>query len=511
MSEELIKRIEKRVRDLTLEKSLLTLRIFDLQTNLRLTGKITRKQEKDIELIKKSGVRLIEIENALSYNRNLLVQYTPPIPDSMFGLQRTPNNDKKDNKNEQSSQSEIPIKKPRTDQSDKSSKPKKRSSEEEQLISTIQENPPIGNVIVSRTASISTSANIAPILTQPRQATSVTSSAPTSAPVSLQSEQASNYKLDIPLKMGPDTNLTYSFEGPPIRSLNLPQNKYIPTDQERQMNKEKIENLRRYIDHENAGTKPKAYPESSINEYINEPHPSKMRLVPRTVPRTSHIQTFSHTKNPEFIQKGDQITTFPECPSLEENNQYEDFLNSQKLNIESKPPIKYNTISMHKINNQRDQSMDLNDFHQIQSAQIRPQTRQYVPEQTQTLSEQNCPNYLENINNHVRDENIYTRNYDRTFDRIPYHIQHEQYAHNPITQAQNRAPNTLVGDTIVDLNRLDRHRNEPRHHRERARETFLRRLRMIPRFDGDSFKDMKDFVDIVNTLYNSCLNELEET
>lgn len=53
-------------------------------------------------------------------------------------------------------------------------------------------------------------------------------------------------------------------------------------------------------------------------------------------------------------------------------------------------------------------------------------------------------------------------------------------------------------------------RNEAPEIGERARETFLRRLRCIPKFNGEKYQDLKDFVDIVDTLYHTCVNRVEE-
>lgn len=45
---------------------------------------------------------------------------------------------------------------------------------------------------------------------------------------------------------------------------------------------------------------------------------------------------------------------------------------------------------------------------------------------------------------------------------------------------------------------------------ERARDTYLRRLRAIPKFNGESFKELRDFIDIINTLFSTCNNQTEE-
>lgn len=53
----------------------------------------------------------------------------------------------------------------------------------------------------------------------------------------------------------------------------------------------------------------------------------------------------------------------------------------------------------------------------------------------------------------------------------------------------------------MDLNMLNV--NHPR-------SSFLRRLKSIPVFNGDTYNNMRDFVDIVDTLYMTILDELEE-
>lgn len=45
---------------------------------------------------------------------------------------------------------------------------------------------------------------------------------------------------------------------------------------------------------------------------------------------------------------------------------------------------------------------------------------------------------------------------------------------------------------------------------EKARDTFVRRLRAIPKFNGEAYNDLRDFVDIMTTLYTTCSNQTEE-
>lgn len=43
-----------------------------------------------------------------------------------------------------------------------------------------------------------------------------------------------------------------------------------------------------------------------------------------------------------------------------------------------------------------------------------------------------------------------------------------------------------------------------------VRETYLKRLKHIPKFNGDSFTELKEFINKADTLYNYCSNDIEE-
>lgn len=47
-------------------------------------------------------------------------------------------------------------------------------------------------------------------------------------------------------------------------------------------------------------------------------------------------------------------------------------------------------------------------------------------------------------------------------------------------------------------------------HGENIRSSFLRRLRLIPKFNGESFQDLKDFIDITETLHFLCTSSAED-
>lgn len=46
--------------------------------------------------------------------------------------------------------------------------------------------------------------------------------------------------------------------------------------------------------------------------------------------------------------------------------------------------------------------------------------------------------------------------------------------------------------------------------RIKPRDTFLRRLRCIPKFNGENYSQLKEFIDVVESLYVSCSNQNEE-
>lgn len=50
----------------------------------------------------------------------------------------------------------------------------------------------------------------------------------------------------------------------------------------------------------------------------------------------------------------------------------------------------------------------------------------------------------------------------------------------------------------------------PRINLDRPRDTFLRRLRCIPKFSGDSYAQLKEFIEVIESLFISCFNESEE-
>lgn len=94
---------------------------------------------------------------------------------------------------------------------------------------------------------------------------------------------------------------------------------------------------------------------------------------------------------------------------------------------------------------------------------------------------------FEYINPYSLGEQSLPRRSSSTFFEQP------SYALYPRQVERNSAPNLAQPEVI-----------------RRPRETFLRRLRCIPKFNGDNYAQLKEFIDVTESLYISCNNESEE-
>lgn len=99
---------------------------------------------------------------------------------------------------------------------------------------------------------------------------------------------------------------------------------------------------------------------------------------------------------------------------------------------------------------------------------------------------------------------------DQDQDFIPQ--RYTQSGTQPPFSPNNSNINFNFPHSEYNSNRNISHRSQSHSDRneEHSRSSFLRRLRLIPKFNGESFKDLKDFIDIAETLYFSCINATEE-
>lgn len=122
--------------------------------------------------------------------------------------------------------------------------------------------------------------------------------------------------------------------------------------------------------------------------------------------------------------------------------------------------------------------------------------------------QQFCPN-ISQINSNRFNRNTYSRDSQREMepDQISFLQQNCSQSQTNYSQPQS------------ELNRQNSLRNQlnlphgqnfnPHFIQTEPRHTFLRRLRCIPKFNGDSFTQLKEFIEITDSLYVSCINESE--
>lgn len=663
MSEFLVERATKRIKDLKLEQRLLVLRIIDIQSNLRLTDKVTRKQSRELDLIYKGVTRLTDIESAIRFNEEILEEHSVQ---NMF----VPRSPRKNQKSGQNTDPDTPSKRQRSDTPDIEVKKRRENKNKKGVVlkpTQFQRNPELveqvsgaasmtdlpivstpsadsietfhtqnipftsSESVTSETSSTLISETLKSfrrdqdgansMLAQRGQSPNqrlpqsmlgeilVSSETNTTSVLSkprMAFDPNSNEEIHLPPWSMPDPRQFNAFEGPPsytslcresrfgdLSPLRAPIH-YSPSSQEIKATKEKMGNLKQFLDQQNMGAVRKTIHQLPINENTNDIHPSKLSKTPRVSSVPSQLnnpynkQITTHPRQ----TRGESVGTIIDT-SVEQSVQVDErknipesvinlVLDSQHI-IATKPPAHPHTSQRPNIRTNpnyvsvRDKNPYLanvrtptefthlaqpTENHSQASAQMGDQTLfcyEQMPPQLQMCDPRtqntdqlcepirshrtpqvnlNVPNQNINFHNHQpeyfqqqsqnQNSNFYSHNqnpnlhsqnnshgmwpnYIQNLERIqpdiPAYGQHERM--------DNRVPNSYRDENYA----MNYENNGPRNRsntqgraiqNERARETFLRRLRIIPKFNGESFKDLKDFLDIVNTLYQSCTNHCEE-
>lgn len=91
-------------------------------------------------------------------------------------------------------------------------------------------------------------------------------------------------------------------------------------------------------------------------------------------------------------------------------------------------------------------------------------------------------------------------------ERLPQQFLAVPREHQPrINKIQNAQPIQKEFVQTLENNPNFAHQRQP----VKPRETFLRRLRCIPKFNGENYSQLKEFIEVSESLYISCLNEAE--
>lgn len=111
----------------------------------------------------------------------------------------------------------------------------------------------------------------------------------------------------------------------------------------------------------------------------------------------------------------------------------------------------------------------------------------------------------------------YARNDQLQFEQNRQNAQNEQPQFEPnyqIQYVQNEQPqfqpNHQIQAQYVGNQQPQFERMQYQNQNVKPRDTFLRRLRSIPKFNGESFAQMKEFIDVVESLFVSTNNQSEE-
>lgn len=83
----------------------------------------------------------------------------------------------------------------------------------------------------------------------------------------------------------------------------------------------------------------------------------------------------------------------------------------------------------------------------------------------------------------------------------------QQYNTNSVRNAQQFPQNNLNNN--AQQNQTNQQYDQGQN-RTNPRNSFLKRLKLIPKFSGESHKELKEFIDTAETLYYSCMNDAEE-
>lgn len=132
-----------------------------------------------------------------------------------------------------------------------------------------------------------------------------------------------------------------------------------------------------------------------------------------------------------------------------------------------------------------------NNLNQINFSNMESVNAEGIVSQPRTMhSQQN----IQDNQRFVQNQNLDYSHQQHQQNLIPQNFQNQEQ-NNPIFRGQNFNDQAFV---------------QNQNQRVKPRDTFLRRLRCIPKFNGDSYAQLKEFTDVVESLYVSCTNESEE-
>lgn len=221
----------------------------------------------------------------------------------------------------------------------------------------------------------------------------------------------------------------------------------------------------------------------------------------------SNAQTFQnidqkseHTKSASEPQIHFQAHSVPYRPRFSQTNYRKEFQNDSNQNFESTPNFELPKSKETIVSSNQPQPNPSN----ISGNQPEMEPRHSMNNRTQSNNNGPEPRAYntqpQSNRDNVRNEQINITP-QTNFPVQNFQI-HPNAAYQNPRQGLNMPPEQISGNF---------YQNENVHiNSARPRDTFLRRLRCIPKFNGDTFPQLKEFIDVVESLYVSCANENEE-
>lgn len=551
MSKHIVDRAKSKLEKLKFEKKLLNSKIINLQTNLNLTEKPTRAQETTLKEIQNIGIRLIEVDQHIFAHEHIIAQSLEPLSERMFHTPPFKRQKSAEDLGEDVAGNADMRKKPNNRKNTGAIPKIKPTTSEESLISR-GATANIPNIIVEPNVQLADaqSAISTPTISQahfdfppPLPESTENQDLITSNPIvarniltSVESTSTTQVHSSPKMSSGAQTishNLPLSRPNTILTGTN-------PSTEEKEALKRKLQRLEEYINTEREKTnfdfeqntqEPGIYknPNVSFAEGSFELDKPKPISAEHSHPKQNNIRTNpyinpSAQRSVHFRETPSLIPYTPPGPSTSNYSEYRQF--KPTIEISSTPPRTYEDLERRnhwqkqasRAMNDNQFSQNVNNCSQTQEAFLNTtpqrvpvsvyQSPQFVPV-PMNMYHQN--HYLPNGNEYFqyqmgprteiqsetfRDPNVQTDTNPQYFQNYP--------------QAPQIAPQNAQNFSQNQQNALQSE-NRNRNKTGKARDTFLRRLRMISKFSGDSYKDLKDFIDIVDTLFNTCVNEIEET
>lgn len=272
-----------------------------------------------------------------------------------------------------------------------------------------------------------------------------------------------------------------------------------------------------------------------LEEFINEtmyrtPQPENKRA--KTSPEKESQENAASNIPPESQKEVENLGAIPKSTK---------FLDLNKPDLQEESNSNKKIENIWNFENQDDRLKDKRDNDNLWEQKARERIKEIKNRESHNLFSNKSyefPNELENEINKIKqqrysfnDLNFPKSNYDFLNESIPISEKFSNYKDTPSrmksgysSKIQNNETNPIEQKTFRDqsfdhnsnigYNDNQYQYNYPqvnfRQQTTRARESFLRRLRLIPKFSGDSYQELKDFIDITDSLYNSCKNQFEE-